>query len=234
VRQPVSAAALEALRRLDSCAVANAIEMFDVRLRNEGFADLRIRCMFDALPPVAGHAVTARIRCSTPPPVGHSYLDRTDWWSYIQTVPAPRIVVVEDIDERPGLGAFVGEVHANILRALECAAVVTNGAVRDLPAVEEAGLQLFAGGVSPSHAFVHMVDFGQPVSVAGLAVESGALLLGDRHGVVSVPADLVERLPAKVAEMRATEREVIQVCREKGLSIDRLRAAVTRIERWRC
>jgi 4-hydroxy-4-methyl-2-oxoglutarate aldolase len=234
VSQPVSAAALQALRRLDSCAVANAIETFDVRLRNEGFTDGRIRCMFEALPSVVGYAVTARIRCSTPPPVGHAYLDRTDWWTYIQKVPAPRIVVVEDIDERPGLGAFVGEVHANILRAIECEAVVTNGSVRDLPAVRECGLQLFAGSVSPSHAFVHMVDFGQPVSVGGLAVESGALLLGDRHGVVLIPPGLAESLPAKVVDMRAKEREVIEISREKNLSIDRLRAAVKGIERWRC
>jgi 4-hydroxy-4-methyl-2-oxoglutarate aldolase len=234
VYQPVSAAALRALRGLESCAVANAIETFDVRLRNEGFTNGRIRCLFEALPSVVGYVVTARIRCSTPPPVGHAYLDRTDWWSYIKTVPAPRIVVVEDIDDRPGLGAFVGEVHANILRALECEAVVTNGSVRDVPAVQKAGLQLFAGGVSPSHAYVHMVDFGQPVTVAGLAVDPGTLLFGDRHGVVSIPPGLAESLPAKVADMRAKEREVIEISREQNLSIDRLRAAVKGIERWRC
>src|SRR2546430_16157309 len=113
---------VEVFRRLDACAVSNAIETFEARLRNEGFADGRIRALFDELPPVIGHAVTARIRCSTPPPVGHSYHDRTDWWTYILTVPPPRMVVVEDIDERPGMGAFIGHIHAHILQALDCVA----------------------------------------------------------------------------------------------------------------
>ena len=120
------------------------------------------------MPPVVGYAVTATIRCSTPPPVGHVYADRTDWWNDILKTPAPRVVVVQDVDIIPGLGAFVGEVHANILRALKCVAYVTNGAVRDLPAVRASGLQLFAACTSPSHAFVHILSFGEPVTVAGL------------------------------------------------------------------
>jgi hypothetical protein len=113
-------AALDVLRALDGAAIANAIETFGVRLRNEGFADGSIRSLFPDLPPAVGHAVTARIRCSTPPPVGYQYTDRTDWWHYIATVPSPRFVVVEDLDESPGLGGFVGELHATILRALDC------------------------------------------------------------------------------------------------------------------
>src|SRR3954466_12108158 len=96
-------------RRFDGASVSNAIETFELRLRNEGFADGRLRCMFPDQRAVIGHAVTARIRCSAPPPVGHSYHDRTGWWSYIVSVPSPRIVVVQDVDDKHGLGAFVGE-----------------------------------------------------------------------------------------------------------------------------
>ena len=95
---------VDAFRRLDTCKVSNAVETFDVRLRNEGFADSSVRAVFDDLPPILGRAVTARIHGSAPPQVGHTYYDRTDWWTYILTVPPPRIVVVEDADERPGIG----------------------------------------------------------------------------------------------------------------------------------
>jgi 4-hydroxy-4-methyl-2-oxoglutarate aldolase len=230
VGKPVDAADIAALRRLDSSTVSNAIETFDMRLRNEGFSDGSIRCLFEELPPVVGHAVTARIHCSTPPPVGHSYNDRTDWWNYILAVPAPRVVVVQDADERPGLGALVGEVHANILRALGCVAVATNGAVRDLPAVHDLGLQLFAGCVTPSHAFAHIVDFGQPVDVAGLNVSSGDLLFGDRHGLVSIPAELAARIPSVAATMREAERKVVEVCRSPGFSIDKLRSVINHLD----
>ena len=104
-------------------------------MRNTGFTDSRVRCMFPDAPPMVGYAATARVRSYEPPMEGHSYSDRTDWWNHILSIPAPRVVVVEDEDRYPGLGAFVGDVHANILAALGCVGVVTNGAVRGLESV---------------------------------------------------------------------------------------------------
>jgi regulator of RNase E activity RraA len=134
-----------------------------------------------------------------------------------------------DIDDHPGTGAFVGEVHANILRALGCAGLVTNGAVRDLPAVGDLGFQMFSAVTSPSHAFAHIVDFGGAVDVAGLHVESGAVLLADRHGLVMVPDPLVGALPTTVSEMKARERAVIDFCRSPGFSVDGLRTIVQQL-----
>src|SRR5215471_18846758 len=110
----------QAIQRLDSCTLCNAIETFAVRLRNEGVADATVRCMFPQLAPMLGYAVTAKIRCSGPPPEGHPYLERTEWWNHVVSVPTPRVVVIEDIDKKPGRGALLGEVHANILMALGC------------------------------------------------------------------------------------------------------------------
>ena len=217
---------VEQYRRLNGPSVSNAIETFEVRLRNEGFADGRIRCLFPDQPPVLGHAVTARIRSSSPPPVGVSYHDRTDWWTYIISVPAPRIVVVEDVDDKPGLGAFVGDVHSTILQALGCVGYVTNGAVRDLADVRKTGFQFFASGVSISHAFAHIVDFGEAVEVGGLAVSSGDLLFGDCAGLLSIPPSLVERIPEAVGRMQSKEERVMAFCRSPQFSIDGLRALV--------
>lgn len=219
-------AALAALRAIDGATMANAIERFDVRLRNEGFADFTIRCLFDERRPVVGYAATARIRCSSPPPVGHVYHDRTDWWTYILSVPAPRFVVVQDVDERPGFGAFVGEVHANILAALGCAAYATNGTVRDVAALRDVPVQVFAAGTGVSHAFAHIVDFGQQVAIGGLTVGTGDLLFGDRHGLQSVPPDLVDRLPAVAADLLAQEDQIIQLCRSPQFSLEQLRKLV--------
>jgi regulator of RNase E activity RraA len=217
---------VDAFRGLDTCKVANAIEAFDVRLRNEGFANSSVRAVFDDLPPAIGHAVTARIHGSTPPPVGHTYYDRTDWWNYILSVPPPRVVVVEDADDRPGIGSFVGEVHANILKALDCVAYVTNGSVRDLPRVRALGFQFFAPCVSVSHAYVHMIEFGRPVTVGGLAVASGDIVFGDRHGLLNLPEQIVEQIPAAVERMAASERAVIALCQSPDFSVERLRMLV--------
>jgi len=214
---------LDALRRLDTCTVSNAIETFDVRLRNTGFADARIRCMFEDLPPMVGYAATARLRTDEPPICGGYYHDRSEWWNSILQVPPPRIVLLQDMDKRPGRGAFVGKLHAAILRALGCVGYVTNGAVRQLPSVRELGLHLFGGDVMVSHSYAHIFDFGCPVEIGNLEVHPGALLHGDRHGLLEVPRSIAGEIPAVAATLRKAEQKVIAFCSSKQFSVGGLR-----------
>ena len=218
---------LEALFGLDGPALANAIETFNVRLRNEGFASGGLRCLFPGLPPMVGHAVTLRIRGASPPKTGAAtYVEGTAWWDYVMSVPAPRVVVVQDVSSERGRGAFLGEVHASILRALGCVGAVTDGAVRDLTAVERLGFHFFAERISVSHAYMHIVETGQPVEIDGLTVRSGDLLHGDLHGVQTVPHGIVSALPAAAAEIEARERAILTTAVSSQVSIDALRAAV--------
>ncbi|MBI3666928.1 MAG: RraA family protein [Acidobacteria bacterium] len=225
MEQDLTTAQFEAICRLDTCTVSNAIETFHVRLRNEGYTR-GIYPVFEHLPPMLGYAVTGRIRCAGPPPVGHSYFERTDWWNYVLSVPAPRVVVIQDIDPDPGLGSFVGEVHANILLALGCVGTVTNGAVRDVDAIKLTGYQLFAGNLAVSHAYAHMVDFGEAVEIGGLAMHPGDLIHGDRHGVLKIPKEIAPQIPAVAAALLEKERKVIALCRSQGFSLEKLRAAI--------
>jgi len=226
--KPLTFEQLESLRRLDACTLANAIETFHERLRNEGFMGHNVRCLFPQLQPMIGYAATIKIRGSSPPTTGNLYTDRTDWWDYIASLPAPRIVVVQDGSARTGLGSLVGAVHMNILRALHCSGVVTNGSVRDIPAAESAGFHYFAGSVSVSHAYVHIVEIGKPVEVDGLTIRSGDLLHGDLHGVQTIPMDIASRIPAVAARISAEEQALIALCRSPEFSIQKLRAAVKR------
>jgi regulator of RNase E activity RraA len=114
----------------------------------------------------------------------------------------------------------------NILRALHCVGVVTNGSVRDIPAAESAGFHLFAGSLSVSHAYVHIIEFGQPVEIGGSKIGSGDLLHGDLHGVQSVPLSIAAELPGVAERMAAEERSVIALCRSPEFSLEKLRAAI--------
>jgi len=219
---------LEQLRALDACTVSNAIERLDVRLRNEGFTDTTVRCLSPSLPPMVGYAATGRIRTAAAPTARYWYYDRIDWWEYLTTLPAPRVIVMEDVDARPGLGALFGEIHAQIGRALNCTGYVTNGAVRDLHGIERTGFHLFAQGVSVSHAYAHVVDFGGPVEVGGLRVSPGDLLHGDLHGVVAVPAAIAAEIPRVAAELAAQERELIHLCQPGHFSMEKLRHQIER------
>lgn len=218
----VPATELEALGRLGTCTVSNAIETFQVRLRNTGFTDARIRCMFEDLPPLVGYAATARMRSVDPPIAGRIYHERNEWWQSILKIPAPRIVMLEDMDTPPGRGAFLGDMHAAILRALGCVGYVTNGAVRELPRVRALGLHVFAGNVAVSHAYAHIFDFGRAVQIGGLEVNPGELLHGDRHGLLTVPKEIVGEIPNVAVRLEQTERKVIDYCRSKEFSADGL------------
>jgi len=130
--------------------------------------------------------------------------------------------VLEDLDKPPGLGAFLGDMHAAILRALGCIGYVTDGAVRNLPRVRDLGLHLFAGNVAVSHAYAHIFDFGSTVEVGGLEIRPGDLLHGDRHGLLSVPTKIAAEVPAVTARLQQGERKVIEFCRSKEFSVEKL------------
>jgi 4-hydroxy-4-methyl-2-oxoglutarate aldolase len=210
--------------------VANAVETFHVRLRNAGFTDASIHCMFEDAPPMVGYAATARLRSGEPPIAGGTFRDRGDFWnSCVLEVPSPRILVLEDIDHQPGRGAFLGDVHAAILKSLGCIGYVTNGAVRELPAVRAMGLQLFAGNVAVSHAYAHIFDVGAPIKVGGMEVRPGDLLHGDRHGVLTIPAEIAAAVPGVAAELQKAEQKVIDFCRSKEFSVAKLSELMKKI-----
>jgi 4-hydroxy-4-methyl-2-oxoglutarate aldolase len=219
-------AQLEQLRQLDSCTVANAVETFDARLRNKGFADSGIHCIFKDFPPMVGYAATIRIRTSEPPMEGQSYYYRLDWLDHVASIPQPRVLIVEDSDKFPGLGSYIGDVHANILVAMGCVGVVTNGAVRDVPATRALHFQMFARNLSVSHAFAHMLDFGKPVEVGHMPVRPGDLIHGDRHGVQTIPLEIADKIPVVAQEICAQEEEIIRLCQSPGFTLEKLRAEV--------
>lgn len=213
---------LEAFRQFDTCTIANAIERFGVRLRNQGFTQPGLQCVTGGFPRVLGYAATCRVRSTDPPMAGLSYLDRTDWWGDISRLPTPRIAVVQDLAAGPGSGSCVGQVHAAILKAFHCEAVVTNGLVRDIPGVSGMQFPMFARGVAVSHSYAHLVDYGGPVEIFGLRVEPGDLLCADCHGVISIPLEIAAELLEVAAEIRAREARIIDVCLSPDFSPERL------------
>jgi 4-hydroxy-4-methyl-2-oxoglutarate aldolase len=217
-------AELDELRQFSTCVTASAIETFGLHPFNTGFADASIRCQFPEFPQALGYAATARVRSANPPwtKQGYFYYDRADWWKQILTIPAPRIVVLEDLDDPPGLGAFVGAVHAHILQGLGCVAVVTNGSVRDLTEIRASGFQLFAAKVAVSHAYSHVLDFGAAVRVGGLKIQPGDLIQGDLHGVQTVPLVIGRELPAAARKILERRKRLMDLCHSGDFSVERL------------
>ena len=219
----VSANTFEAIRQLDTCLVSNAIERLNVRMRNEGsVSGSAVRCWFPALPPMLGYAATGQIRSSALPVHGRCYHENISWWRYLASIPEPRVIVLKDVDERPGSGALVGALHAAIAMGLNCHAYVTNGSVRDLPVVEALGFQLFAGSVSVTHQYAHVAEFGKPVEIGGCAISPGDLIHGDLHGVQTIPLSVAAEIPRVAQQILAEERDLTSFCASSLFSLDAL------------
>ncbi len=218
--QPLDPAVLKSLHMLSTPTVANAIETFDVRPRNVGFMSPEIACILPDLGRMVGYACTAKIRAARRPEPGEA-VPRRAMWEHILSIPEPRVVVIQDLDDEP-IGSFWGEVNANIHRALGCVGTVTNGGVRDLEEVGDLGFHLFASRVLVSHAYVHVVEVGTPVEVGGLTVRPGDLLHGDQHGVIEIPREIAPELFAAAKRVEERERRIIELCQSAEFSLDRL------------
>ncbi len=211
---------LRALQTLNTPTVANAIETFDVRPRSTGFMLSDVRCALPNLGVMVGYAATAKIRATLKPDPDVA-VNRRVMWEHILSMPEPRVVVIQDLDEVP-IGSFWGEVNANIHRALGCVGTVTNGGVRDLDEVEALGFHLFASHIHVSHAYVHVVEVGTPVEIGGMTVNPGDLLHGDKHGITDIPLDIADDVFQAAMDVEARERRIIDLCKSPDFSIDKL------------
>lgn len=221
--EPLSRDELAALARFTTPTVANAIEVFNLRPRTEGFMDSSVRCILPELGVMVGYAVTATIRASTPRPA--SAPSPLALYEEVLRYPEPRVVVIHDLDSPRPVGSYWGEVHASVFRGLGCAGTVTDGGVRDLDEVRGIGFHLFASCVLVSHAYVHLAEVGGQVRVGGLTVSPGDLVHGDQHGVLVIPHAIAREVPQAAAQVEQRERRIIEAARRPDFSPEKLAEA---------
>ena len=215
------------LRSIDTPTVCNLIEIVTPQRRGAGYTVRHLHCPFPDLPPMVGFARTVTIRAKDAFGMGDaSYIQRRlDYLDYVAAEPRPSIMVIEDLDDEVGYGAFWGEVQSNVHQALGCLGTVTNGSIRDIPMIPP-GFQMLAGSIGPSHAYVHMVDYGGEVNVHGMAVKSNDLIHADRHGAAVVPADKVSAMKTALVGLNEREAKIIKAARAPDMTLDKLKAAI--------
>jgi regulator of RNase E activity RraA len=212
------------LRSIDTPTVCNLMEIAAPERRGGGYTTIHLHCPFPDLPPMVGFAKTVTIR-SRDKVSGPSYMaKRMDYLDYVAAAPLPSIVVIEDQDDPPGYGAFWGEVQTNVHKALGSLGTITNGSIRDIAQVAD-GFQMLAGSIGPSHAYVHVEDFGIPVSIHGMAVKSGELVHADRHGAVVVPVETIDPMQKALDGLLKQEARIISAARAPGATVESIKAA---------
>jgi regulator of RNase E activity RraA len=216
----------EFLRSIDTPTVCNLIEIVAPERRGHGYTVRHLHCPFPDLPPMVGFAKTVTMRAQDPVPLGQAgYMQkRLDYLDYVASDPQPGIAVIQDLDDIVGFGAFWGEVQTNVHKALGCLGTITNGSIRDIPMVAP-GFQMLAGSIAPSHAYVHVVDYGTNVNIHGMAVKSGDLIHADRHGAVVVPVDKIDAMKAASDTLAAKEAKIIEAAKS-GRGVEAIKAAM--------
>lgn len=225
---PLNEAELAALRALDTPTICNALEIVAPERRGYGYTVDPLVCPFPHLPPIVGYARTATMRSMRPSGLGDIPARdvRIGYYEYASKGSVPKITVIQDLDgQRAGYGAFWGEVNSNIHKALGSLGVVTDGCIRDLDAIPE-GFQMIAGSIKPSHAYVHIVEYGCQVNVAGMTVMHDDLIHADRHGAVVIPKAVARKVAEAAAQIAAKEKVILDVCQGPDFSFEKLKAAM--------
>jgi regulator of RNase E activity RraA len=204
--------------------VCNALEIVAPGRRGGGYTVEPFFCPRPQLEPMVGYARTGTIRAMQPSVRSgeDDTATRLDYYDHIASGPHPTITVIEDLDAIPGYGAWWGEVNTNIHKGLGSLGVITNGSIRDLDDAAS-GFQMLAGMANPSHAWVRVVSYGQPVTVHGMTVEPGDLIHADQHGAVVIPTGVVDEVVAAAAKIASQERVVIEASQQPGFSAAKLR-----------
>ncbi|MCP5266847.1 MAG: RraA family protein [Burkholderiaceae bacterium] len=220
----ITAEDLAALKAYDTPTICNALEIVAPSRRATGFTTRPLICRDPSMPPMVGFARTATIRSLTPasPAVAAR---REPYYEYVAKDPLPSISVIQDLDPIPGFGAFWGEVNTAIHKGLGCEGVVTDGSIRDLDQCAP-GFQLLAGMVAPSHAHVHVEDFGCDVNIYGMAVSDGDIIHADRHGAVVIPTEVLKDIAGAVDLLVRREAVVLACARAEDFDIHKLKKAM--------
>lgn len=126
--------------------------------------------------------------------------------------------------------ALTGFLMVSQARAAGLAAFVIDGAVRDIEETCASGFPVFATGANPNgptKAITGKINW--PISVGGVAVQPGDLVIGDADGVVAVPREKAEEVVAAVQAKLDLEQEFLKALSEGHVKnawvMDALRSA---------
>ncbi len=215
---------LEKLRAIDTPTICNLVELFEIRPRNVGFMDARIRACFPEMPPTVGFAATATFRSSAPPLEGDAYASIAAQVERFDELSGPPVVVFQDLDD-PSVAATFGEVMCTSYQAFGAVGLITSGAGRDLEQVRAIRFPVFTNGAICAHGYCHILHVHVPVHVGGVVIYPDDLIHGDLNGVTTIPREIARELVDVADDFVAAEGIVLDAMRAGPPSVKVLREA---------
>jgi regulator of RNase E activity RraA len=212
------------LGTFDTPTICNLIELFEVRPRNTGYMDSRIRSCFPEMRPMVGFAATATFRSAAPPREGDAYASTAVQVRRFGELSGPPVVVFQDLDDPPAAATF-GEVMCTTYQAFGAVGLITSGAGRDLEQVRKLGFPVFTDGAICAHGYCHIPHVHVPVHIGGIIIYPDDLLHGDLNGVTTIPHEIATELADIGDTFVAAEGIILDALRDGTPSIRRLEQA---------
>lgn len=186
---------VERLAKLDACSVSDALDKLGLPGAVNGLSPLTVRRR------VAGRAVTVKLGA---PMEG---LPKRHLGAGAVMISEPGDVIVVEHRGRTDVSGWGGLLSRGaVMKGVS--AVIVDGACRDLDEAAELELPIYARAATPTTARGRVAEhaFNEPITVAGLAVRPGDLVIADASGVVFVPADKAEAVIATAEKIFAREQ----------------------------
>ena len=195
---------VERLKRLDCCAVSDALDKLGLAGAATGIAQLSTSRR------IAGRILTVKLGIGEPPPGNARHVSTTA----IEAAQLGDIIVVE---QHSGVNAASwGGILTLGAKLRGVAGAIADGPVRDIDESRQLDFPVFGTGVTTFTARGRIVELatGEPVTIRGVQVKPGDYAIADGSGVVFIAAENIERVLATAEGIVAREAAMAQALRE--------------------
>ena len=199
------------LSKFDTPTICNGLEIIDSSFNLDGYTKDSCFCLRPKMKPIIGFAKTASISSIKSKKESFRKDIRIDYYEYVNKGKFPKIAIIEDVYHNP-IGSFWGEVNSNIHLKLGCSGVITNGSVRDLSVIPKK-FEMISKKLSPSHADVHLLDYGKKINVLGMKVDDNDIIHADVHGAVNIPMNYLNELLKSIKHVVRKEKIILDSCK---------------------
>jgi len=211
---------IKALTRHNSPTIANAMGILSQRKKTSGYNLEPTTDFMPEMGAMCGYAVTLKYMASQEEV--EKEVDFFEFLKWVASLPAPKIIVLQDMDSPDGIvGSYWGECNANRHRVFGCVGTITDGAIRDLYEMKNAGFKALARRLCVAPGYGKIIDYDCPVNVFGCEIKPGELIHADHHGFITIPPEVALKLDEAASFYDRAELEyIITVCRKQRVSLE--------------
>jgi len=118
------------------------------------------------------------------------------------------------VDGQSNQIALLGELFSFEANRRRLAAIIVDGAVRDMSSLASLQIPIYTKYVNPMSGSINQISTNESVSIADVTVREGDIMIGDRDGIIVLSEDELNRLAPKAKAIQDKERLIIQHIKE--------------------